>query len=159
MNNEQLFVKLALDNWHAQIKRADTLFDTLTDEQLQQATAPGRSRGIYLLGHLTAVHDILLPLLRFEEQRYPELREAFVVQPDNAAAEFPSISELKAAWKTVNEKLAAHFERLTPAEWLERHNSVSPEDFEKEPHRNRLNVLHSRTNHLAHHYGQLVYLK
>jgi hypothetical protein len=37
--------------------------------------------------------------------------------------------------------------------------TVSPEDFAKEPHRNRLNVLISRTNHMANHIGQLLLLK
>jgi len=42
---------------------------------------------------------------------------------------------------------------------LHKHTSVSEEDFAKEPHRNRLNVLTTRTTHLASHYGQLIFLK
>ena len=34
-----------------------------------------------------------------------------------------------------------------------------PEDFIKEPHRNKLNVLLTRTTHLAYHAGQLALLK
>jgi len=55
----------------------------------------------------------------------------------------------------VNEKLIAAFEGLRPEEWLERHDSISPEDFVKEPLRNRLAVLLSRTNHTATHEGQM----
>ena len=32
---------------------------------------------------------------------------------------------------------------------------VSDEDFAREPHRNKLNVLISQTNHLSYHPGQL----
>ena len=45
---------------------------------------------------------------------------------------------------------------LSPKNWFEKHALVSYEDFVKEPHRNRLNVLLSRTLHLNHHYGQIA---
>jgi hypothetical protein len=48
---------------------------------------------------------------------------------------------------------------LQPAEWFNRHTVVSEADFEKEPHRNKLNLLINRTNHLSYHLGQLIYLK
>jgi hypothetical protein len=48
---------------------------------------------------------------------------------------------------------------MTAEQWLEKHTSVSDEDFAKEPHRNKLSVLISRTNHLANHIGQLLFLK
>ena len=46
-------------------------------------------------------------------------------------------------------------EKLSPEEWLERHDSVSAEDFAKEPQRNRLAMLLSRTTHAAMHEGQM----
>ncbi len=55
--------------------------------------------------------------------------------------------------------LAKHFNILQPNEWLGKHTAVSEEDFIKEPHRNRLNVVIGRTNHLSHHLGQLTLLK
>jgi hypothetical protein len=57
MNPEQLMVKSALDAWTTHITRTDKLLQSLSDEQLQQQTAPGRNSGVYLLGHLLAVHD------------------------------------------------------------------------------------------------------
>jgi len=157
MKNE-LFVKMALDGWLAQVNATDSLFSKLSDEQLIQEIAPGRNRGIYLLGHLAAVHDLMLPLLRFEESIYPQLHPVFVYSPDKAVADLPSISELRAQWTRVNEKLAVHFASLPPDEWFTRHANISPEDFAKEPHRNRLNVLLVRTNHLSNHRGQLALL-
>lgn len=41
----------------------------------------------------------------------------------------------------------------------QKHSAVSEEDFAKEPHRNKLNLLLNRTNHLSYHHGQLVFLK
>jgi hypothetical protein len=43
-------------------------------------------------------------------------------------------------------------------EWFNKHTAVSAEDFAKEPHRNKLNVIVNRTNHTSYHLGQLVYL-
>ncbi len=158
-DNQLLITTMITDSWNQQLKRTSDLFNLLTDEQLMLEIAPGRNRGIYLLGHLTAVHDRMLPLLNVAEQLYPALDEPFLTQPDNAATALPAIKELRFYWKTVNTALAIHFETMKPADWLLKHNSVSAEVFEQEPHRNRLNVLLSRTNHLSSHYGQLLYLK
>ena len=158
-NRDDLFIKMVLDNWHTYVKRTDDLFNELSDEQLMTQIAPGRNRGIYLLGHLTSVHDRMLSLLGFEKDRYPELEEPFITNPDNPDAKFPEISQLKAQWKEINEALASHIQKLKTDQWFERHNSVSEEDFKKEPHRNKLNVLINRAGHLASHYGQLLFLK
>jgi len=56
----------------------------------------------------------------------------------------------------VHERLQVELAKLSTAEWLDRHASVSEEDFEKEPHRNRFAILLGRTNHLTYHLGQAV---
>jgi len=158
-NEKQVAVKAVLDFWNSRIKEADTLIESLTDEQLQKEVAPGKNRGIYLLGHLTAVHDRMIPLLNFGEQLYPELGDVFLTKPDKSGAAMPSVEDLRARWKNANSKLATHFNNLKPEEWFEKHTSVSAEDFAKEPHRNRLNVVIGRAGHLAYHVGQMVFLK
>jgi hypothetical protein len=158
-SHKQLIVKSVLDAWNSRLEAANKTFDSLTDEQLQNEVAPTKNRAIYLLGHLTAVHDKMLPLLNFEQLQYPHLEDAFLNKPDKAVSEIPSAKELRADWKNINLKLAAHFSKLSPDEWFERHTSVSEADFVKEPHRNRLNVVIGRTNHLAYHLGQLALLK
>jgi uncharacterized damage-inducible protein DinB len=158
MDQLQLFVKMAVDGWHQQIKATNDTLAKIKEGHLMNEIAPGKNRGIYLLGHLTAVHDLMLPLLRFDEASYPELVGPFVKSPDKTVAELPSTETLLQQWNAVNEKLAAHINSLPAEEWLTRHNSVSEEDFAKEPHRNRLNLLLGRTNHLANHRGQLVLL-
>ncbi len=156
---QQLPIKIVLDSWYTTISRANELFNSLTEEQLQNEVSPGRNTGTYLLGHLTAVHDRMLPLLGLGAQRFPQLDDVFLTSPDKSGKSKPSITELRAYWKEVNEALAASFRNMQPAEWLQKHTSVSEVDFVKEPHRNRLNVLISRTNHLSSHYGQLLFLK
>lgn len=159
MSDQQgLFVKMALDAWNNEIKFTSALLDKLTDEQLMNEVAPSRNRGIYLLGHLTAVHDRLMPLLRFQDVMYPELSKPFLDEADKAVADLPSVAQLREQWKAVNNTLNDHMTRLPAGEWFTRHASVSEEDFAKEPHRNRLNVVISRTSHLAYHRGQLALL-
>ncbi len=159
MNSNQLIVKMVLDRWYASIKNWDTLLNSITDEQLQKEIAPGKNRGIYLLGHLIAVHDDMLLLLNMGDKLYPGLHEPFLKSADKAVAQIPSAKELRAYWSKQCEVLNQKTESLTPEEWFEKHTAVSTEDFIKEPHRNKLNIMITRTTHLAYHTGQLVLLK
>jgi len=59
-------------------------------------------------------------------------------------------------WSEVNGSLSEKLGRLTPQEWLRRHMAMSDEDYAKDPTRNRLSVLLSRTNHLSYHLGQII---
>lgn len=158
-STEALCITTALKSWEQWIGRAGKLFDSLTDEQMLTEVAPGKNRPVYLLGHLVAVNDSIIPQLRLGEAHYEALREPFVLHPDSATAELPPIAELRQNWKDLNLRLASLFEKLTPAEWLERHATVSEEDFAREPHRNRLAILFSRTNHASYHLGQLMLAK
>jgi hypothetical protein len=159
METNQVMVKMVFDRWYALIQRCTGILDALTDEELQKEIAPGKNRGIYLLGHLIAVHDDMIPLLNFGEKLYPELHEPFLKSPDKVIAEIPSAKTLRTYWTQHNEKLQQQFERLQPGEWFEKHTAVSNEDFIKEPHRNKLNIIITRTSHLSYHIGQLVLIK
>ena len=156
MSNEDLLLSAALKSWKLNVDRADKLFSSLTADQLQQEIAPGKNRLIYLWGHLTAVHDAMLPLLDFGPRLHPEFDAPFLSNADRTQPRIPSADEIRAAWKQVNDKLAAEFARLTPADWLKKHTAVTAEDFAKEPHRNRFSVLLSRTGHVAYHLGQVA---
>ena len=157
--NEQLFIKMVLDAWKTQVVRTTKLIDSLSDDDLQREVAPGRNTGTYLLGHLTAIHDALFSLMRFGERLYTNYDEVFVETPDNSGLPKPSLNEIRTAWHRVNENLDKYFSALTAVEWFQRHAAISETDFEKEPHRNRLNVVMNRTAHLANHLGQLTFLK
>lgn len=113
----------------------------------------------YLVGHLTATHDRLFPLLNLGQRLHPEFDEAFLTNPDRTSPDLVSASALREAWSKVNTKLTAAFEALTPEEWLQKHSAVSEEDFAKDPLRNRLAVLISRTNHASFHTGQAILAK
>ena len=159
ISEEATFVTTAIKSWDAWVGRAGKLFDSLSDEEMLKEIAPGKNRPIYLLGHLIAVHDAMIPQLRLGELEYPHLKEPFLVQPDRAVAELPPTAELRQYWKDLNARLSALFAELTPAQWLERHATVTEEDFANEPHRNRLAILLSRTSHASYHLGQLMFLK
>ena len=120
--------------------------------------APGRNRAIYLIGHLAAVADAMLPLLGLGDKLYPHLEEPFLKNPDRHIADTPGIEELKYNWENVNAKLAAHFNEMTAENWLEKHTAVTDEDFATDTTRNKLNVLLSRTTHTGFHMGQLIFL-
>jgi len=150
-----LLVKMTLMAWDAQNSYLKKLIDSLTDEQIAGETAPGKNTGTYLLGHLIAVSDGILPLLGFGDRLFPEMEEVFLKNPDKSGLTFPSVAELKQRLETVNAKLNNHFQSTDVHGWLSRHTVVSPEDFAKEPHRNKLNVVITRTGHMAYHIGQM----
>jgi len=160
MNNQnEVFIRMVMFNWELQNEGVDSLLVSLSDEQFLKETAPGRNTGIYLLGHLTAVSDGILPLLELGEKLYPQLHEPFIKNPDKSGFEYPSIAELKIYWNNVNTTLKNKFGTMQPNDWFNRHTAVSEEDFAKEPHRNKLNILINRANHQSYHLGQLAYLK
>jgi len=155
MQQKNLLIKMALDAWFAQISRTNKVFQQLDDEQLKKEVSPGKNTGVYLLGHLAAVHDAMVPLLGLGEKAFPELEEVFVKNPDKSGLPKPAISYLRTCWTTANNRLETSFMALGVEDWFQKHTAVSLPDFEKEPHRNRLNVLLSRTIHIASHLGQL----
>lgn len=159
MTTEEQLLSAALNSWKLVVGRLDKAIAPLTDEQLQKQVAPGKNRFFYLVGHLTAVHDRLFALLGLGERLHPEFDEVYITNPDRALPDPVSSTDLKRAWSEVNTKLTAALEKLTPRQWLEKHTAVSAEDFAKDPTRNRLAVLMSRTNHAAFHTGQAALIK
>jgi DinB superfamily len=159
MTQEELLVSTALSSWKLIISRVDHAIAPLGEQELQRQVAPGRNRLFYLIGHLTATNDRMFPMLGLGERLHPELDNAFITNPDRSQPDSVSAADLKKAWAEVNTKLTAAFEALSPKEWLLKHSAVSDEDFAKEPLRNRLAVLMSRTNHVSFHVGQMVLAK
>jgi uncharacterized damage-inducible protein DinB len=159
LQSDKLFVKMAISAWQTYNDRVTKLVEKLSDEALAGEVAPGKNTGTYLFGHLIAVNDNLFPLFGFGENLYPELGKIFLDTPDKSGLKFPAIPELKKYWQNVNRKLTDHFTGMTPEDWLSKHNSVSAEDFAKEPHRNKLNVILNRTSHQSYHLGQMTLLE
>ncbi|MEO7977997.1 DinB family protein [Flavobacterium sp.] len=159
MTTTSTFVKMVFDRWNATLNNFDTLLNDLSDETLQKEVAPGKNRGIYLLGHLIAVHDDMLKLLNMGEKLYPELYEPFLNSPDKTTTQIPSIADLRIFWNSQCAILKQKCDSLQADEWFKKHTAVNAEDFAKEPHRNKLNIIITRTTHLTYHTGQLRLLK
>jgi hypothetical protein len=159
MTQTETIVKMIFDRWYASLNNCDALLLSLTDEALQKEVAPGKNRGIYLLGHLIAVHDDMLILLGMGEKLYPELFEPFIKSADKTISQLPSAADLRAFWANQCAIMKQKFEELQPEDWFDKHTAVSAEDFAKEPQRNKLNIIITRTSHLQYHLGQLTLLK
>ncbi len=156
MTTEELIVAAAVQAWKQQLERAETFFSGLSESQLQQEVAPGKNRLIYLWGHLIAVHDAMLPLLGVGPRLHPELDAAFLKGADRTIEPLPSAADLKRLWDEVHARLVPAIAAFTASDWAQKHAIVSEEDFAKNPLRNRLSILLSRTAHVAYHLGQVV---
>ena len=159
MTNYETLSLTVLNSWKLIISRFEKILGDLTDEQLQQQVAPGKNRVFYLLGHLTATHDRMFPLLGLGDRLHPELDDTYITNSDKFLGGPLSATELRRAWAEVNNKLTAAFERFTREDWLQKHTAVSDEDFAKDPTRNRLAIVISRTNHASYHSGQAILVK
>ena len=159
METNKIMIRMVFDRWYGSITHFDSLLDMLSDEQLEKEIVPGKNRGIYLLGHLIAVHDEIPRLLNVGDKMYPELYEPFLRSPDKTFAQIPSVQELRTYWFEQCAVLKQKFDSLQTDDWFEKHTAVSVEDFIKEPYRNKLNIIITRTTHLTYHTGQLILLK
>src|SRR5260370_7601263 len=112
MTNEGSYVALGLKVWKAQLDRADKLFGGLSSEEVLREIAPGRNRLLYLWGHLTAMHDAMLPLLGLGDRFHPEFHVAFVSNPATSQAAIPWHEQVTQAWKTVNHEFSQAFSQI-----------------------------------------------
>jgi len=82
--SNQLIVKMVLDAWHASIKNASKLIETLTDEQIAKDVCTNGNSGTYLMGHLIAVHDGMPSLIGQGDKKYPEMVEVYLQSADKS---------------------------------------------------------------------------
>ena len=115
---DELFVSTVVISWKQIINRLNERFAPLDGEGLQKQIAPNKNRLFYLLGHLTAVHDRMLPMLGIGERLHPELDEAYLTNPDRTIADPLSASELKRAWSEVNVAITSAVEGFSVDDWL-----------------------------------------
>ena len=151
-------IRQIINAWTAQNALVTKFMSKYDEQEYLRDVVPGRSRSIYLFGHLLAVNDALLPLFGLGERLFPEYEAIFLTSPDKSVDTLPSLNQLRENWKQVNEILTDHFTKMTADDWFSRHTRVSPEDFALDPQRNKLNVLLSRTVHLGYHLGQLNFI-
>lgn len=155
MSNEELFAATVIHTWNTMTSRAEKILSSLTDDELQLEVAPGRNRVYYILGHLTAFQSRLLHQLGLGERLYPELDDLFIAKPDRSSEDVFTSTELRRMFAEITSKVTAGIQAMPPADLLKRHNSVSEEDFAKEPLRNRFAMLSGATAHMVLHVGQI----
>jgi hypothetical protein len=156
-NYTQQIISLILRSWSSEGAQIIRFFERYPKEIYYQPIAPGRNTAWYILGHLTAIADAMLPLFFIGERLHPELAP-FQQTPEKDLTLNMDIDAIKICFSDIQVLLAEKLKDLTPEEWMRRHALVSEEDFIKEPHRNCLNVLMSRSSHQRYHLGQLVLL-
>jgi len=155
---QEVFVEMVLAAWHKYQEQLDDFFDELPDDDFDLEVYPGKNRVRYIIGHLTAVNDGILSLLGGREPLYPELVDAFLIKSYRAGNAEHSINDLRIYWRNVNRTLATYFASMPLSEWFEKNASISEEDFQRDPHCNKLNVVLTKTHHLVYHLGQLTLL-
>jgi hypothetical protein len=159
MTTQEIAINMVLNAWRSGVNELDKLLTELSDDQLLKEISPGRNRGIYILGHLVVLLNNSRPLMGYGEDPTPHLVEPFVKMPDREAKELPPVAEIRHAWHNARTAMENNI-ALTPVdEWFKKHTAISAEDFQLEPHRNKLNVILLRIPHLSHHIGQLTLLK
>lgn len=151
---DELFVKMVLLSWQATQKSINKNLEKLSEEELNTPILQGKNTPAWIIGHLAAVNDNMATLLELGPKLKPEYEKA-LIHPDGSVKPPPS-SEMIKYWHDSNAYVNEKMQAISTADWFGKHSAVSAEDFAKEPHRNKLNVLMSRTNHLSHHLGQLV---
>jgi hypothetical protein len=155
VSNEEIFAATAINTWSTMISRLERILSSLSDDELQLEVAPERNRVYYILGHLTAFQDRLLHQLGLGERLYPELDDLFVTNRDRSFQDKFTGAELRGMFAEITSTITSGIQAMPPADFLKRHESVSEQDFAKEPLRNRFAVLNGTTAHMMLHAGQI----
>ncbi|MDB5153870.1 MAG: DinB family protein [Mucilaginibacter sp.] len=155
---ENLIIDQCIKAWEQRITQATKLIDSLSEWAMDTEIAPGRNKVVYVIGHLLSVHDKLIEGMELGERKHADLDSLFL-DPQQPDAKYPDAAWIKENWNEQSKFLNEKFNQLTITDWLSKHAYVSAEDFALQPERNKLNLLLSRTSHLASHNGQLALVK
>lgn len=146
---------ICLLQWDAYNRRMQKTFDTISEENFNKSIVPGGNSPSWLMGHLADTDDALLELFGIRNRMFPELAKVYHHERGSNQSGHLSKEELNKKWKAIVAELDSAFKSMSESDWLARHMAVSEEDFRKEPHRNKLNVMLSRVTHKASHLGQI----
>ncbi len=147
---------ICLLQWDAYNRRMQKALDAIGEEDFYKPIVPGGNSSSWLLGHLADTDDALLELFGIRNRMFPELAKVYHHERGSNQSGHLSKDELNKKWKAVVLELDSTFKSMSESDWLARHMAVSEEDFKKEPHRNKLNVMLSRVTHKASHLGQIA---
>jgi uncharacterized damage-inducible protein DinB len=146
---------ICLLQWDVYNRRMQKALDTISDEDFNKPIVPGGNSPSWLLGHLADTDDALLELFGIRNRMFPELANIYHHERGTNQSGHLSKEELTTKWKAIVAELDRSFKSWNESDWHSRHMAVSEEDFKKEPHRNKLNVMLSRVTHKASHLGQI----
>ena len=147
---------ICLIQWDTYNRNMQKVFDSIREEDFDRPIVPGGNSPSWLLGHLADADDALLELFGMGKRMFPELAKIYHHERGTNQTGHLSKEELNIKWKAIVNELDTNFKRMSENDWLSRHMVVSEEDFKKQPHRNKLNVMLSRVTHKASHLGQIA---
>ena len=149
-------LEICLLQWETYNRRMQKLIGTISEENYRKPIMPGGNSPSWLTGHLVDTDDALLELFGIRERMFPELAKIYHHERGTNQSGHLSREELTTKWKAILAALDKSFKAMTEADWHGRHMAVTEEDFLKEPHRNKLNVMLGRVGHKASHLGQIA---
>ena len=154
----ELLKRIALQHWAATNLKIERTIESISEARYSAELAPGCSTPAWIFCHLLQVNDNMFPILGFGANLYPELHDVMNSKEIAPHTAF-ELDELRQMWIHVGSKLLEHFNGMTGDQWLEKHSNISEDNFKKEPHRNKVNVVLHRLIHMSHHAGQLALIK
>ena len=147
---------ICLLQWDTYNRRMQHVLETISDEDFHKPVITGGNSPSWLLGHLADTDDALFELFGIQKRMYPDLAKIYHHERGTNQSGHLTKQELSAQWNAIVEELNRVIKNYSEKEWLSRHTVVSEEDFKKEPHRNKLNVMLTRVTHKASHLGQIA---
>jgi uncharacterized damage-inducible protein DinB len=149
-------LEICLLQWDAFNRRAQKMLESISEENFNRPIFAGGNSPSWLMGHLADTEDALLELFGIRKRMFPELAKIYHHEKGNNQTGHLSKVELTAKWNEISAELDRAFKAMSESDWHGRHTAVSEEDYKKEPHRNKLNVMLSRVTHKASHLGQIA---
>jgi uncharacterized damage-inducible protein DinB len=150
---------ICLLQWTTNNKRIQKVFASMESQNFDRPIVTGGNSPSWILGHLVDTDDALLEILGVGPRLYPDLAKIYHEDPSTNQNGHLDSEELQKRWQAILARMKEGTKGWTDADWLSRHTLVSEEDFRKEPHRNKLNVMLSRVTHKASHLGQIAMMK
>jgi uncharacterized damage-inducible protein DinB len=147
---------ICLLQWDIFNRSMRKVLDTISDENFHKPIVNNGNSPSWLLGHLADTDDALLELFGIRKRMFPNLAKIYHHERGTNQSGHLTKEELSNQWNDIVGELDMAIKSYRENEWLSRHMAVSEEDFKREPHRNKLNVMLSRVIHKASHLGQIA---
>jgi len=127
--------------------------EPLSDDELKEEFAPGKSHGVWILGHLIKYEDDFSLYMGKGGLLYPEYDELFRTGSELQPVEnYPTIPLLRKQWKEMFEKNKLIYSVLTDEELKESHGKM--ENSEKDFFKTKERVAMFWHLHAMYHAGQ-----